>query len=1463
VYSLIPAPTNVTGRLLSPSGEPLGQAAQGISLRVERKVGNSWRYLTWVQNPRNDGTFKFRVNSTGDFRLVAHPYSSSLLSKSTFEFTVSNTSQTLNMGDKNMRGSNFRLKAVIAGSTDALQNANIQISPLTANVPESDFESWLSPDNNGISGVELLATGTYSIKVRKPYNYSSSLHADKTYTLTVGGTPGNLTFSIPGITPVEGVFALPLGTPNVSGVVVGPSGESLVVAGERWLDVVLQKRDSEDLNYWHWIDSTNTTRAGEFGFRIEQNGVYRLEVRPFGFPDAGKIISETFEITNSNRDTLAKSFPALSLRAPTAKLGVVNPGSTTLVQSYINIRKVDQFGGTLEFDDLYSGNSRVFNYTASEAGTYEFTVNPDWNSRLDYVAKTYRGTVTGSNASNFALAIPGSSTVNGVMQLSLGTPNVRGRVVSSSGTTLSLLNNAWVNITLQRYDAAEDQWWWAGSGINIGRDGRFAGVVNEAGTYRLRISPYGLTNQTQILSNSFTVTQAGLSSLNQNFGDVRLGAPNLLGEVLAPTDTTTIADAQVVAIDTVTGRELWEYTNQTNSQGKWFMNLPTGRYSIYAKAPWGSIAYGDGPLMENVVVTSNGSVTIGGTAASSNVQLRLSVPTWSGTVVDPVTSEPLRETSVCLYHFESNRHSHNCSYTNSQGRWALSKPSLFTGFNSSTTLSIHPRSQGSVVEKRLQGALAVSQALGSYTPGNTYQNIVLSPAAPNVSITVKAGQANAANVWVSVTKPNVGWLGGGITDSQGVAKIYIPNVSGPLEIEAYTSGNPALRESYGNTRKSMTIAQVSAATSGSNFATTVDLLVPNLRAIIYKPGATPSTPGDAVPGAYISVFNETMSQWVGSYNANSSGEVPVSLPVPANGSHRFRLQVEPSGNNPELLMRTEYFATVQANGNLTLATANNNSVTAVGGKFPLVLTAPTITGTVSSADGTIRIQDSRVIPMDISSRFELWSNHTYTNRLGEFGMILPNGSYFLVANPSWGQRSEARSARCQVDIFNGVLVSPGSDCISNGKVNLKLREPNLKFKLVHNGQPVRWANVNLYVGNWHASAPSGSDGTVSLFIDADEIAARNPGLSGSQDIRVSVRPNYDTAGIVGWGCNSGDSLPLCSQLTDVVIGQSYALPNSGNLGDISFMQPNTKVTVRAPGAGDLKQNSWVTLYKQEQGWIHWLASDNTDASGVADFNLSAAMIADSSARYVVEVWAPWNERTTFARTQYRDLTYAQLNNGTFELRSPNLKLQIKQAFDGTESRWSSIEIRRLSDPQSNNWVWHDWASSDETGTAAVLLDLVGKYRLTVYPGAGARGTMVTCDLEVTSNNNVLSISKVTGACDSGENIANSTLPINLSPGNLRGTITADGVGMAGAIVFAEAISDDGTQVIAGKVGETVTNSDGTYGLQLSDQYRWRVKVFFVNPPGVAIRYGSLLTGMIVEKAELTSNKTLNGTLPRQ
>ena len=1469
VFSLTPATANVTMRLVDTSGQAVIPTSDFyVNSNLQRKVNGNWRYepSSWIEL-QADGTLSFRAKVTGEYRVLINPQGRSDLSRTHVDFVVDNIRATKNLGDVTLKASNFKFRIVAPGSSDPIPYSYVYVQPITA-VVSSSFDGNSYTGFEGEAGFAFDAVGTYKLNLQAPGEYPPNVVASKSYTVSVASNgSGGFTPSIVGLTPTNGVFTLPLGIPNVTGVLARSDGTAFQRSNSEWVNLSLQKFTD---NSWQYTDySSNVTNAGEFGFRVEENGTYRLRVSPYNIANAATTISESFIINDGNRDTVAKNFSSLRFAAPTAKMGILVPGSSSYLRnSYIEIAQVGQNQESRWVDSIETSQAGIAYFSALEAGDYDFTVNPDWQNLVGAVSKTYRGTVSGSGPGNYTLSIPGvTADANGVLGLSLATPNVTGRVVSSSGAALNFNNGGWVSISVQRFDSANNQWQWTNNRVSLKSDGRFAALVTEPGTYRLRLEPWELANQTLKVSGSFTITEANAATFSRNFGDITLSAPTLTGEVLAPSGTTKIPYSQISIFETSTGRELWEYSRQADRNGNWAITLPAGSYSLVARAPWRSVLYGDSLPLQNIVVAANGSVTIGGVSASANTQIRITSPTWSGTVVNPSNQQVLPNTSICFWHEEGQKPASSCTMSDDQGRWALSKMANFTGFNDSSRLTIHPRSATGLAEKRIEGATALTQTLGAYSANNSYSNIVLAPNVPNVSITVMAGQAKAANVWVDVRNQTSGWLGGATTDQNGIAKMYIPNLTGPIEINTYADWIPELSGSFANTRKQMTQAEVTSATNGSNFATTVSLANPNLKVISYKPGATPSTPGAVAGNSHVWVWNETDSEWAGSFSTDALGEGRMYLSPPASGTTRYRLTLEPSGANEDLNIRTVYYVDLQSNGNFTVTTASGSTVTAVGGKFPVVLTAATVKGEVTAPDGTTSISNSRIYPTDIETRMQVWESNAYSNHLGKFGMVLPNGSYWLVAEPAWGQSNLSRSERCQVDIFNGNVLTSNSSCVNNGQVKLKLRDSNVKFKLVHNGQPVKYAHVSFSVGNWYTSASSKEDGTVSLLVDPQDIAAQNPGLSGTQDIRVYVNPSYDSSGIVSWNCNSGDNLPLCNQLVDVVMGQNYSVGTNGQLLDVNFAQPNTKLRVSdASNATSYKRDSWVTVYKQETGWLRWVGDDNTNADGYAEFNLDSSLVSDSTARYTVHVNAPWSDRNSAARGVYRDLTYAQLNNGVFALSSPNLKIKVRQPITNRDSRWSWVSIQKKFVYQDPNWYWdwYDGVTTDEQGQAALALESPGTYLLTVYPGTGAKGAMVTCELSVTTVAGQTAISKVDNACNAGGNITNGELLLTLSAGNLQGTVTVSGTSTAveGAIIFAEAMNDS-NQLISGKTMEAVSSGDGTYGLQLSADYNWRVRVFYVNAPGASPRLSSILTPVTVTKAELIANKTLNLSLATQ
>lgn len=1464
VFSLVPHTANVTLTLKDSAGNTVvpGNSVWAWA-NVERRIENSgnWDHVNHVQLA-NDGTMSFRASQTGEYRMTINISGRPDLAGITETFTVSNINSLLNLGNIALKASNFKFRILNPADSQAIRNSSLTLVKSTGQNFDGERQHTQT-GNSGLGGLLVESAGTYKIIAERSWELPPNQVASKSYIMTVTGTvQSGFTIAVDGLSPDNtGVYNLSLATPNVTGVLVDKNNQP-IDTNRGWVDISVQEYDA-GTQQWRWVDYYSSLGSdSSFGFFIDTNGTYRVVFSPYGIEDASTTYSEQFVVNDSNRNGVAKAFGTLTFAAPTAKLAVLSTTGVRQTYANIDIQKEDQYGNFNWHDWAYTGRTGVANFSATGAGNYRFTVYPSWRDSSDAVSKSYSGVVTETSPGVFALEISGiSADANGVINLPLGTPNIRARVLTSDGAAIDLSSGKWLDVNIQQYDSLEDRWNWTNNPVTVKNNGSIGGVVTEPGIYRLRISPYGFVNQSLTFSSTFTITQANAATFSRDFGNITLAPPTLTGEVLAPTGSTKVANAQVVPVDKATGQELWEYSQSTDSNGRWSLLLPRGSYSIFARAPWGSVAYGNSPLLDNVVVNASGVASINGTVTNSGVQIRLSEPTWSGTVVAPGTNNVLPFVSICLWHLEGNDSSSVCTQSNGEGRWALSKPTNFTGFNDSTTLTVHGDGTGNYAEKRVEGSAALTALLGAYEPGETYTNKTLSPAAPNVEITVKAGTANAANVWVNVSRPNEGWLGGGVTNQNGVAKIYIPNLSGALEIETYVSGVEGLRDNYTNTRKSLTAAQATAATTDGKLSTTVQLSTPNLRAVVYKPGATPSTPGAPAHRSWVEVYNETDYRWSGGFEANALGEVALNIEAPASGTYRYRITVNPPYQNPELNSKSTYYATITSSGELTLTTASETAVTAVGGKFPLLLAKPSVSGTVSDPDGLQRIRDSWVVPLDISTRYDLWQYGTNSNQLGEFGIALPDGSYFLVANAPWQSNAYAKSEQCRIDISGGALITQNSNCVADGKVNLKLRSPNIKFKLVKDGVAVPFAHVNFSVGNWYSHASSNRSGEVAIFIDPVEIAAMNPGMSGSQDIFVSVHPSGNQSGIVHWNCRSGDAKPLCNQLPDVVIGQSYLGGAITTLNDVEFMRPNTSLTVKDPTNTTTKANAWVEVFKQESGWLRWVASANSNSSGLAEMNLEDSLLTDATARFTVYVNPPWENRNSFARKIYRDLTYAQINNQTFLLNTPNLKLTIKQALNGKTSRWGWVSVQKKQVDEGNNvyWDWYGGFGVDEYGFTSLSLEQSSTFRVIANPGPGSTGTSVTCEVSTDAS---AVVSLVANSCSAGM-LASTDLELTLSAGNLQGRVFMPGgsVGLEGAIVFAEALDPVNNTLVAGKTAEAVTNSTGAYGLQLSPEYNWSIKVFYVNPPGIATPLASRLTGLTVNGVDLAGEgTTLNVTL---
>jgi hypothetical protein len=494
--------------------------------------------------------------------------------------------------------------------------------------------------------------------------------------------------------------------------------------------------------------------------------------------------------------------------------------------------------------------------------------------------------------------------------------------------------------------------------------------------------------------------------------------------------------------------------------------------------------------------------------------------------------------------------------------------------------------------------------------------------------------------------------------------------------------------------------------------------------------------------------------------------------------------------------------------------------------------------------------------------WQQWMDGAQSRVNGGFGLALADGSYELFANVPYNQSGYAKSSRCAIDISGGVLATGNSSCVANGQVKLTLREPNLKFKMVHANQPVANANVNIQIGNWNTWAQAGRDGTIALFIDDAEILAKNPNQANGQTLPVwiYVDPPYGNNDIVRWNCAAGDSKPLCSELHPYVVGTPYLTGLAPTvLHDVEFAVPNTRLSVKLgdQAATSAGSGGWVTLFVEENGWKRWIAASNTNADGEAVFNVDDSYKNNSATRYSVEVNPPYQVRDTWSMKTYTGLTWADVNGHNFALGSPNLKLTMKQAQSADASAYGWVGVEEVNS-SLNAINWLGGYGVDQQGKISLTLPDSKKIRLTLNPGPGSTGARTSCIFNVSAQG-VVTKSTTAAECPTARStdvvdVTTKAIQLELSPGNLSGTVTK-----AGAIVFAQAYS--GSTIVDGKTEQAVTKVDGRYGLQLDPAYNWKLKVFYVNPDGASVNYDSILNEWTVLGSVLGSAQTKDFVLP--
>lgn len=920
---------------------------------------------------------------------------------------------------------------------------------------------------------------------------------------------------------------------------------------------------------------------------------------------------------------------------------------------------------------------------------------------------------------------------------------------------------------------------------------------------------------------------------------VALGAANLSGKVFDPSGTTPIAYSGIAVVD-ASGQELWQYHTETNDAGEWALSLPTGTYDLYATSPWGQSDYGRSVLATSVVIDANGDATsVPSPSTAFSFNFNLTFPTWSGTVVNPVDGNVVTNAEVCLY----TSTSHACAQVDNNGRWALSAPDGYTSYGVSDELQVREYSSPLYADQLYRGTTQLSAALGSFTQNQQETDITLTLGQPNVLLTIQAGGTAVPYAWVNL-ESNFSWLGGASTDENGVARFSIDSPEDGFDVRVEIS-HLDINGTYTSTKKSYSSGDATTAMGGTSvFTQTVALDTPNLKLLVKGSGGSPH------PNAWVELFDASTNEWIAGSQSSSTGAASLNVPLPDTGSKNYTLRINPAWNDSTGDARMDY---------QVVADSADDSVTVTGGTAPdgtytVPLASPNLTGVVRNSSDSSTVSDSWVSPYDTTTGEHLWNYGANSGSTGAFSMLLPDGSYELQAQVPWNLSGLASSARCAITVTSLVVSSSDAGCYS-GSMTLTLRQPNLQFTLMDNGTPVPFANVGIAVADWSVHAQSDLNGQVSLFLDETAMkAAADLWISsgwmsaGVIPLRVWVDPPYGSGEIVRWECESGDASPICSDAAftglDKTGGTWAAWSDPGDLGNIEFKRPNTKIDILYPGGTAVGEGAWVGLFvKKTDGgggsWREWIGGGQTSSTGSVAFNIADANLGET---FSIEVNPPWYEQESYATKFYDDLVLSSADgsgiralqtaggSSDFRLSSPNLTLSLFESDSTTVSKYAWISVE-LMDESDGSHEWFSGSGTNFQGKATLMLPAqTGKhYRLNFYPGPYSEGTEFSCYLTSSGSDVVGAFSPTdTATYSSGNGYSSCGAPAagalskSFAAGNLSGTIQdSNGDAIAGAIVVAVG-SSGGKELVA-------TNATGEFFFDVDDTAEtWTLKVISVD-----------------------------------
>lgn len=804
------------------------------------------------------------------------------------------------------------------------------------------------------------------------------------------------TVSAQAYTPGDPIF-VDYGVPNLRGVVKGPAGAPIAMAG-----LGLQEWNGQNFQGGSWA---NTRGNGAYAFTItpDDNAAtyYRLEVNPpagQGVRTARFLYAPTASATGRymcfiEREAVGTGQePACASQPPTEStfdITLAGPNVTGVVEgalggdapapraAWVYARKWN--GSWFDWIDQWSearAGSGTFDFVLDAPGFYEITAEPRVGSGFTKTS-LYVSVSATSGPDAYCLSSVVSENgrvepnlddcrpppVGGRVPLVLIGANLRGaasyRVSNSAGTTTleGNLREGWVEV----FDTTGEWPQWVDS-VGLSQSGGFALRLESrsnitATRYQVVVSPSSWNPQISALNLGkerhtlwATTSAQNTTVLCQNDPAVGacqvldtlamvLGGGNVSGAVSIPGGASTVRDAQVGVErwDTTVGYWIWanEWAN-TGDGGRFALSLePGSHYRLNVRPPWGNSDYSPSAVI--IRVDDNGWCQVDvGTQSCNAYATTLAVQLGEPNVRATVLAAGAAQRDVWVA-IERQE------VVNEVSRWQWTGNATNTGANGNVGL-------------RVDGA-------------GTYRVVVEAPWSSSAQDLTRFTREFTVDAGGAVT-----WSTG-TEVSDGRAQLSYPASNAVFEVQDATGTN--VRDAWVYVERWVTDRWEWAEIFGSTRS--------NGRVALRLP--------DAAEG-FIDTYRVT-----------------VNPPWNRSGLARFSTEVTVSGS------------TVNRNAGFTLA-------------FPSSNVSGVILAT-GAADGASTVPN-RFGWIEVRGADDSWIEGTSTNQTGRFSLYLPNPAgeggttvYTLIAHPNYGQLS-ARPMRLTVTVSGQNAALVGCSYAANG-----------------------------------------------------------------------------------------------------------------------------------------------------------------------------------------------------------------------------------------------------------------------------------------------------------------------------------------------------------------------------------------------------------------------------------------------